>query len=417
MMTMTRNICIICRTKGKEMSDEHIIPEALGGKIHSFCVCKECNSKLGSNVDNHLIDHWFAQAFRHQFKLKGYSGKIPNPLLGDGTLADGTRVKTIADTSGVIAVKHIPTKPEVSDDGMSFSFSVDAADAKEIDKIKAKMIKRLGIDLSKYQVKEEVKHMVIEKPEVKSSFKIDILNYKIGLLKIAYEFACERIPEYFESKDAETISTILHDADIAKMKGLCLVSDSFPGVDNHFFEDYIDYGKENRHVLILLNVDGKLYCLVRIGNYFESVVLLANSEFPIAEEAIICINDLDKSTPQSFTLTDLINNAVRSSSLSFKFDDKIAPEVESLLKCGRIGISCNRYNDNIIYNAYGHPVISTQDFLFQSSAIGAYQSSRDDKGNLITTYPLSGSLFYKGMPGDYLIPIAEIIELQEIEKI
>ena len=195
------------------------------------------------------------------------------------------------------------------------------------------------------------------------------------------------------------------------------MSDSFPGVDNHFFEDYIDYGKENRHVLILLNVDGTLYCLVRIGNYFESVVLLANSEFPIAEEAIICINDLDKSTPQSFTLTDLINNAVRRSRLSFKFDDKIAPEVESLLKCGRIGISCNGYNDNIIYNAYGDPVISTQDFLFQSSAIGAYQSSRDDKGNLITTYPLSGPLFYKCMPGDYLIPIAEIIELQEIEKI
>ena len=147
------------------------------------------------------------------------------------------------------------------------------------------------------------------------------------------------------------------------------------------------------------------------------MVLLANSEFPIAEESIICINDLDKSAPQNFTLTDLINNAVRSRHLSFKFDDKIDPDIESLLKCGRIGISCNRYNDNIIYNAYGDPVISTQDFLLQSSAIGAYQSSRDDKGNLMTIYPLSGSLFYKGMPGDYLIPIAEIIELQEIEKI
>lgn len=400
------------------MSDEHIIPEALGGKIHSYRVCKDCNSKLGSNVDNHIIDHWLAQAFRYQFKLKGYSGKIPNPLVGDGTLADGTRVKTVADKSGVITVKYLPTKPNVSNDGMSFSFSVDKADYKEVEKIKAKMIKRIGIDTSKYKVKEEVKHQTIEKPEVKTSFTIDILNYKISLLKVAYEFACENIPGYFECKDAEVISTILYEADIPKMKSCMLISDSFSGVNNHFFEDFIDYSKENRHILILLNIDGKLYCLVKIGNVFESIVKLADTEFAIPDEAVICIDDLDKSAPQYFSLTDLINKTVKNTSLMFKFDnDKIDPLVRSLLECCKLGIACNQLNDNIIYNAKGEAVITTQKFLSQSSVVGACKTYREEKGNLKTIYPLFGSLFYKGMPGEHLLPLTEIIELQEIEKI
>ena len=38
--------CIICHRDEQELSDEHVIPEAIGGYYHIYCVCKECNSKL-----------------------------------------------------------------------------------------------------------------------------------------------------------------------------------------------------------------------------------------------------------------------------------------------------------------------------------------------------------------------------------
>ena len=43
--------CIICWQPQCEFSDEHVIPEALGGYYHIRNVCKKCNSHLGSHVD------------------------------------------------------------------------------------------------------------------------------------------------------------------------------------------------------------------------------------------------------------------------------------------------------------------------------------------------------------------------------
>ena len=84
-----KGYCIICRNDNQDLSDEHVIPEAIGGYYHIYCVCKDCNSKLGKNVDKLLMDHWFIKAARYEKGLKGYSGKIPNPLIGEGILSTG----------------------------------------------------------------------------------------------------------------------------------------------------------------------------------------------------------------------------------------------------------------------------------------------------------------------------------------
>ena len=49
--------CIICKEERNE-SDEHIIPEALGNKkLITKRVCKDCNNRLGYNVDDYLVNH------------------------------------------------------------------------------------------------------------------------------------------------------------------------------------------------------------------------------------------------------------------------------------------------------------------------------------------------------------------------
>ena len=57
-------VCIICRENKDNLSDEHVIPDAIGGYYHIYTVCKECNSKLGQNIDSKLVKHPFTSFMR-----------------------------------------------------------------------------------------------------------------------------------------------------------------------------------------------------------------------------------------------------------------------------------------------------------------------------------------------------------------
>ena len=65
--------CIICRKEkeNKEFSDEHVIPDSLGGVYHIYNVCKECNSRLGDKIDIHLVNNIFSIIKREQLGIKG----------------------------------------------------------------------------------------------------------------------------------------------------------------------------------------------------------------------------------------------------------------------------------------------------------------------------------------------------------
>ena len=183
-----KGFCIICRKDEQEMSDEHVIPEAIGGYYHIYSVCKTCNSKLGDHIDKLLLNHWFIKASRYEKGLKGYSGKIPNPLIGEGTLSTGEKVRVEQDDDGKMSIRLIPSKI-ASSDGRSFKIQVDAKDENTILQIQTKILKRNNIDPSMSQLVSERQVVNIDHPEVKMQFTIDLEEYILGLLKIAYEFA------------------------------------------------------------------------------------------------------------------------------------------------------------------------------------------------------------------------------------
>ena len=93
---------------------------------------------------------------------------------------------------------------------------------------------------------------------------IDINNYKIGLLKIAYEFAVDKYPDYYKDPMALLYSEILHNAAIDRLDEVAFEGDGILQSDVKILEDYIDYGNADRHVLILINYDDKLYCMVKL---------------------------------------------------------------------------------------------------------------------------------------------------------
>ncbi len=64
--------CILCRSN-EEMTDEHIIPEALGGRLYARFLCKPCNDKLG-----HTIEARASQDPSIRLAIENLSDKIPD---------------------------------------------------------------------------------------------------------------------------------------------------------------------------------------------------------------------------------------------------------------------------------------------------------------------------------------------------
>lgn len=68
--------CILCN-KISPLTVEHIIPDALDGKLIFNCLCKDCNSKLGEKVDTQLTNYGPIKIIRATHGITGKTGKIP----------------------------------------------------------------------------------------------------------------------------------------------------------------------------------------------------------------------------------------------------------------------------------------------------------------------------------------------------
>lgn len=204
-------LCIICRNDKEDMSDEHVIPDSMGGFYHIFNVCKTCNSRMGEKVDSPLVNHKLTELYRFAQEIEGKSGSIPNPFSGIFMEEGNPKVKARVDVNkeGKLEVLYHPVIKLKEDAGVvqSIEIAVDSKDEGMIDGILQKIIKRKGISESAI-VKGE-RRREIRTGGVGGRWEIDILKFKIGLLKIAYEFAVDSIPDFFTDPDAIKISEIL----------------------------------------------------------------------------------------------------------------------------------------------------------------------------------------------------------------
>ena len=72
--------CIICEKikNNKDFNKEHIIPEAIGGSLTIDTVCKECNGKLGNEIDSKIINDFLikGQIVENEIKNKKNKEKV-----------------------------------------------------------------------------------------------------------------------------------------------------------------------------------------------------------------------------------------------------------------------------------------------------------------------------------------------------
>lgn len=289
--------CIICRKEKTDMSDEHVIPESLGEYYHIFTVCTVCNSKLGSNVDSPLIKHYISELYRFNHQIEGKKGYIPNPFSGDFFVDSTKKVKIEIDESNNIAPFFLPSIKCTKNNGVleKIEIELDTRDEKEIDGIIAKIAKRNNIPKSSIVIDSPAIISTCDK-ELKGQKVIDLQKFKIGLLKIAYEFAIDSMPNYYSDQKIIEISKILDKADYEKAEKFIKI---WLGSDHRFFSslEYLLYFESKKHYLVLFNIEDKgLLCLIKLHETFSMAVMLSDNYKSTNNNLLIGVNDIENKT-------------------------------------------------------------------------------------------------------------------------
>lgn len=363
------------------------------------------------------MNHWFSIASRQEKGIKSRSGAIPHPLVGDGELPNGEKVRVEIDEKGQLYVHLLPSAPIVSQDGKSIELSLDAKDEKLISKIQAKIYKKNNIDPATHRIITTREEKLIEHPKVHMQFKIDMKNFRIGLLKIAYEFTIDKIPQYYNDPIAHLYSEILCNANLDRLEEVKFCGDAFSNSKVNILESMIDSNNTNRHILLLLNSNGKLYCMVKLFDTFCQMIQMSNQSYGDDGIVAIAINDFTKNTCKFFTLEELINATMRNEITSFKFDEKGQKVFEEeLAKDKTNGIACNEYRDNFLFDQKGNCICTEGQLLLKLEVVGDGKACMaNDK--MSVTYRMPQGYHYLLMPSRKLLLIKEITKTNIFQKI
>lgn len=298
--------CIICREikSYAEMSDEHVIPDSLGGYYHIYNVCKSCNSYLGKNVDSKLVNHSFSKFFRRIHNIKGKSGKKPNPFEGEHFLTKKENIKTRLEFNdeNKLVPYLLPEVKQIKDNiGVKqFRVSVDSKDEDKLPGIIKKLAKRNNIKNIKLP-SDFTKYTNPIDSEVTVKLNIDLEDFRIGLLKIAYEFAVDSIPDYYKDLDATRISESLLSSHIEEE---FFVSNGFMDENIEKLLYTLDL-KSDKHYLVLLDTKKGLLCIIYLANNLTIIIRLSKKRY--SKIPIIGINDLKNKTFYKINLLQLFN--------------------------------------------------------------------------------------------------------------
>ena len=214
-------ICIICK-EDKELTDEHIVPEFLGGGLITKSVCKNCNDKMGNTFEGRLSNCEIFSLPNFINQVKGKSGKIPNPLAGNKRTKEGEKVRVEFIDNKFKVKKHPEISIEETEEGDLFSLSIDPSDYGQAEKIIKAKIDRYYPDisvnhrqkLSQKLYEDLLNSQIIESnpPIIHGSFTINFKDMRLLFAKIAYEigffhFGYDFIKEPIADRLRETLFT------------------------------------------------------------------------------------------------------------------------------------------------------------------------------------------------------------------
>ena len=202
--------CIICHNL-KPVSEEHIIPDAIGGNLKIYNVCSMCNSQMGDAIDCLMTDDDFIKYLRWQYQVKNRDNKTVDIFNAKYGWKDNEAIKVILkkhENSVGNIIYDGTQNPEVKIErlGSSEEFNVTLIQGSDYNSIIQKIkreFKKIGYDRSIEDIKKQVPASSIkgsvQKTLAKHELSIQWFNYLPCVIKIAYEYALSRLGEKYAS--------------------------------------------------------------------------------------------------------------------------------------------------------------------------------------------------------------------------
>lgn len=205
------------------LTQEHVIPQALGGRLKANLYCKVCNENFGRVIDAEITKQFGNIATI--LKIKRERGKPQSFEVVDVN----NKINLVFDGEGFRRKDPI-VKIEPENDGKTLkSADITARSKKELEKICDSIQKR-------YQVPGEIKTFEDAHPgptDTKYEITIDNTLVRRAVTKIAYSLLCTKIPKYTILSSAfEEVRVYIKDG-----KGPDLACANF--IHTQFMTDYI----------------------------------------------------------------------------------------------------------------------------------------------------------------------------------
>ncbi|EKF9139834.1 hypothetical protein VCSRO18_3389 [Vibrio cholerae] len=274
--------CIICLgeneiTDENPLTDEHIVPEFIGGTLVEKNVCKTCNSNLGGGFEGRLASNFYFKLARQVFDIKGKQPHAPNAFNG---VYDHDSLGKVRVSNGKVAV-FPEVQVEQNGSGFSISLKIDKSEQPQAAKILRKKLERhfksQGVNLSSEQLSLMVSNFfenanitsnLTEKPQIAGSFVWNINDHALLHLKVAYELLVHHFGSSYLNDPVATPIRLCLKEQVVKSEVSFTNQIDVPG-----FKTLID--DKNHWVYIVRN-----FCVVSIfGSVSSTVFTDKNSEF------------------------------------------------------------------------------------------------------------------------------------------
>ncbi len=316
---MKKNKCIFCGVYDEVagFAEEHVFPDAIGGLlVLKDKVCKPCNDKLGHKVDVHLVNHGLVSFMRLNYRLKGKSGKVPNPLeksvLADDPTQqvryeftdDGKPRRTYLVPQKISAVKQ--------EESVEISFQIDESDRNKLPSMLKKLAKRNNFSISDAQIKE-IQEIPSEEfqPRIRGSMKLDFDKYRKAILKIGYELGCYWLGDkYYDDPIAAALrETIFSEVPLEEDARRLELTGSIKFIAGESEFPFLSNNKAC-HIAFSHKQTDLISCYVRVFMLFEGHVLLSRTpaDYPNFENKFIEI-DVEKKSMRELPFLQEVHRA------------------------------------------------------------------------------------------------------------
>lgn len=260
-----------------------MFPLAIGGTLVIKRVCEVCNSDLGTVADAPLSNHLFVMFQRSELKLSGNAGKVPDAIKGlfvNGVLASDQdqRIRLEPGVDGKLEPRILYKAVDVtlSDGRPARSITLDASTSKqEIRKIIDRERKRAGLTPISEAEFEPMMLIIMsgirthEQPEVIFRPTIDLINFRRGLLKIAYELAWLWLGEsYLEDSTGAALRQLLRgeiDEKQSRLRGDAQLGAEFSCL--RFWS-----GDKTSHVAFSMTTGGRVAVCIRVFQSLSAII-------------------------------------------------------------------------------------------------------------------------------------------------